>query len=97
MPPKKTKAAAPKEPTTLRVEEWGEFTKGAPIKVTAPFWRGKNSLSWRFVAHVTNLLTGSTWIDVFGGPKGYETNRSFSEDQVELIRPKRKYTKRSKA
>jgi hypothetical protein len=40
---------------------------------------------FRFVKAVHNTRTGAEWIDVFGGPKGYETLRSFRRDRVAAV------------
>lgn len=44
---------------------------------------------FRFVKHVRNTRTGLEWIDVYGGPSGHETIRSFRPERVRTVRTKR--------
>jgi len=66
----------------VRNAEYGEFTYGAPVKVSGE--RGR----WEFRHHCVNTDTGSEWVDVFGGVPGTETLRAFKPDRVSLVRPK---------
>lgn len=58
---------------------WGDFVKGAMVRVTGE--RGQ----FKFLAHCANIDTGSEWVDVYGGPAGHETMRSFRLERVKLI------------
>lgn len=40
---------------------------------------------FRFVKHVHNSVTGTEWIDVYGGVKGHETLRSFRPAKVRVV------------
>lgn len=74
--------AEPRRNYIIRHETHGEFTKGAPVKVSGE--RGR----WTFLYYCVNTDTGSEWVDVFGGENGTETLRAFKEDRITLIRPK---------
>lgn len=41
---------------------------------------------FRFVKHVTHEVTGKAWVDVYGGPKGHETLRSFYVTRIRAVR-----------
>lgn len=45
--------------------------------------------AFRFVKHVTNTATGKAWVDVYGGPKGHETIRSFYVGRIRTVRNRR--------
>lgn len=53
-------------------------TKGTELKISGE--RGR----FRFVQHVTTGA-GVVWIDVWGGPKGAETMRSFYPDKIKRV------------
>jgi hypothetical protein len=40
------------------------------------------SASWSFVAQVSNVETGETWVEVVGGRSGDRAVRSFRPDQI---------------
>ena len=44
---------------------------------------------FRFIRHITTE-TGVEWIDVYGGPKGHETIRSFRPNQIKTVHRDRK-------
>jgi hypothetical protein len=62
-----------------RSGSWAGLRQDDPVDVLDDRVRGA---SWRFAAHVTNVETGATWIEVVGGRRGDERRRSFREDQV---------------
>ena len=72
-------------PVIAYQEPWGEFTLDAPVKVTEGFWAGKKGMQWTFVAHCTNLKTGSEWLDVRITEPGYSAIRAMTIGSVELI------------
>lgn len=47
---------------------------------------------FRFIRHVTTEK-GHEWIDVIGGPKGYNVYRSFKVDKIEIVYAKNKTDK----
>lgn len=79
------------EGTVERTANWEAFSKDAPVKVT-----GTTRSKWRFVCHCRNRETGSEWIDVYGGPSGHQSIRSFRLDQVILIVPKVRRPRKAK-
>lgn len=96
------KKQAPVNPSPFtRETDWEGFTAGALVDVLAPRWRGSDGrklkgVVFKFMAHVTNISTGKTWIEVYGGRPNYETIYSFTEDQVALIPPKKTRKRRKK-
>lgn len=58
-------------------------SEGTELKITGE--RGR----FRFIKQVTTEKN-TTWIDVFGGPKGYECIRSFKLDRVKTVHSKNK-------
>ena len=63
----------------LRHESYGEFTHGDVVLI-----RGERG-TWHFRHHCVNTDTGSEWLDVFGGEKGYETLRAFRPERVRAV------------
>lgn len=66
---------------------------GSPVNVSAARTEGRRGLSFTYEQHVTNLVTGSEWIDVKdkdGAIWAFKSN----EVELKIIKPKRKYTKR---
>lgn len=57
--------------------------KGTELKISGE--RGR----YRFIKQVTTEK-GITWIDVYGGAKGYECIRSFSPDRIKTVHSKNK-------
>jgi len=55
------------------------LTPGRELKVSGE--RG----AFRFVRHVTNVRTGATWLDVYGGAPGHETMRAFYPERVTRV------------
>jgi hypothetical protein len=74
--------AAPTEvPTHLRRERaWAGVVAGDPVDVLD----ADRGTTWRFAAHVTNIETGSSWVEVTGGRPGEDRRRSC---RVELLFP----------
>ncbi len=66
-------------PGLERRRTWAGLTEGDPVDVLDDRERGA---TWRFAAHVTNLSSGATWVEVIGGRRGDERRRSFREDQL---------------
>lgn len=58
-------------------------SEGTELKITGE--RGR----FRFIKQVTTE-SSITWIDVYGGPKGYECIRSFRPEQVKTVHSKNK-------
>lgn len=58
-------------------------SKGTELKISGV--RGR----YRFIKQVTTEK-GITWVDVYGGTKGYECIRSFSPDQIKTVHSKNK-------
>ena len=63
----------------VRTAAWAGLTKGDPVEVSETRLR---SATWRFVAHVRNVVTGDEWIEVVGGRAGDRTLRSFPVSRV---------------
>jgi hypothetical protein len=94
MPPRK-KTLAPVEPLVIRTPEWGGFTHGDEVKVSAPILDGKRGYSWEFRYHARNTETDSEWLEVFGGNRKFQGIRSFKIAEVSLI-PKKAKVRRHK-
>lgn len=45
---------------------------------------------YRFVRHVFNPANNAEWIDVIGGPKGYNVYRSFNPTKIKRVHWKNK-------
>lgn len=58
-------------------------SKGTELKIAGE--RGR----YRFIKQVTTEK-GITWVDVYGGPKGYECLHSFSPDRIKTVHSKNK-------
>lgn len=74
-----SKSSTPSRSSILRNETYGELTKGDRVDIAGEIG------SWHFVAHCTNLDTGSEWLDVYGGVPGTETVRAFHADRVRQV------------
>jgi hypothetical protein len=57
-------------------DEFHDLKKGCAVRVKGEPGR------FTFVAWCANTDTAAEWIDVFGGPSGYETMRAFKPDRV---------------
>ena len=92
---KKTKAVS-KSPYVYTCP-WGEFTHDAPVKLLSARFKGRNGLSFVFRNHVLNPESNKEWVEVYGGGMKIPTGiHAVPVDEIELIKPKRKYTKRKK-
>lgn len=61
-----------------RWTEWGPLHPGLDVKI-------KGESGWfHFLACVRNPRTEEVWIDVYGGARGREKNRSFAPDRIRL-------------
>jgi hypothetical protein len=63
----------------IRTADWAGVTKGDVVEVSDTRLR---SATWRFVAHVRNVVTGDEWIEVVGGRPGDSSLRSFPVSRV---------------
>ena len=80
MVPRRRAVATTDAPAHLeRRTSWAGLAEGDPVDVLDDRERGA---SWRFAAHVTNLATAATWVEVIGGRRGDERRRSFRPDQL---------------
>ena len=70
---------APAPTHLLRSASWSGLREGDAVDVVDA--RERNG-DWRFVAHVTNELTGEAWVEVVGGTKGERRVRSFRPEQL---------------
>ena len=62
-----------------RDTRWAGLRPGDPVRVEGTRLRGA---VWEFVAHVTNVETGESWVEVVGGRAGDRAVRSFRPDQL---------------
>lgn len=89
--PKKTPKYEPVSPI-VRTTEWEH---DAPVKITSDRLVGKKGHKYNYRCHAVNSNTGSEWIEVVGGPRGYEGAHAFKVDEVTLVPPKRKRKSRA--
>jgi transcriptional regulator with XRE-family HTH domain len=66
--------------------EWGAFKENDPCRVLG------EPGAWKFVKHVVNTETGTSWVDVYGGNGGKGSYRSFDESRV--VAPSTKRTRK---
>jgi hypothetical protein len=66
-------------PTLARSPSWAGLREGDPVDVLDDRERGA---TWRFTAHVTNVATRATWVEVVGGRAGERRLRSFRPEQL---------------
>jgi hypothetical protein len=92
--PKKT-VLPTTEPSVIRQPEWEGFTHGDEVTVSAPILEGSRGYKWEFRYHATNRITGSEWIEVFGGNRKYQGVRSFKIEEITLV-PKKAKVRRHK-
>jgi hypothetical protein len=81
MSPRRTRDATGPVPK-VRLERsptWAGLTEGDRVDVLDA--RERRS-AWSFSAHVTNVETGETWVEVIGGRAGEQRRRSLRPDQV---------------
>lgn len=71
--------AAPPRNNHARTSSWAGLHEGDRVDVDDE--RERRS-TWRFVAHVTNVATGESWVEVVGGTAGAVRVRSFRPDQL---------------
>lgn len=87
----------------LRSPEWQNpvtgdtWVAGAPVSVSASRLEGKKGLRWVFWYHCLDTNTGKEWIEVYGGRTNNYRIWAFNLNEVVLIKPKRKYTRRKNA
>jgi hypothetical protein len=62
-----------------RSATWAGLTEGDRVDVLDARER---RAAWSFTAHVTNVETGETWVEVVGGRHGEQRRRSLRPDQV---------------
>jgi hypothetical protein len=79
MPPRRAPTHEPSPSSLVRLQEWAGVCAGDPVDVLDDRERGAN---WTFAAHVTNVATGATWVEVVGGRAGDRRRRSFDDDQL---------------
>lgn len=79
----------------IRTVPWNEFLYDSPVKVNAIRFKGSRGVHWNFRYHVLNTDTNNEWIEVYGGTNAHEGLHAFKADEVELIVPKRKRSKKS--
>lgn len=72
-------AAETAAPRLERRTAWAGLAEGDAVDVLDDRERGAR---WRFAAHVTNVATAATWVEVIGGRRGDERRRSFRPDQL---------------
>jgi hypothetical protein len=78
----KKRSIAPDAPSPVRVErreQWSGVRAGDRVDVLDP--REKRA-SWTFAAHVTNVESGDSWVEVVGGRAGDPRRRSFRPEQL---------------
>src|ERR1019366_2826677 len=70
---------APSPVKVERHDRWSGVHAGDRVDVLAVRER---RASWSFVAHVTNLVSGESWVEVVGGRAGDPRRRSFRPEQL---------------
>jgi hypothetical protein len=63
----------------VRLTEWAGLHEGDPVDVLDAVERG---VTWSFAAHVTNVQSEETWVEVVGGRAGEQRRRSFRPEQL---------------
>jgi hypothetical protein len=76
-------AAAPPPVRVERHDQWSGVRAGDRVDVLDEQERRS---TWSFVAHVTNLDSGDSWVEVVGGRAGDPRRRSFRPEQLYAYR-----------
>ena len=63
----------------VRSTVWNGVSSGEPVVVDGVKER---RLSWVFVAHVRNEVSGDEWVEVRGGRRGEAKGRSFRPEMI---------------
>jgi hypothetical protein len=62
-----------------RTSRWAGLHEGDRVDVLD---MRERRATWTFIAHVTNVETGESWVEVLGGRAGEQRRRSLRPDQV---------------